>query len=426
MKKLWLLIVLVLAVIGGSQAQESFPALPGKIAYTGTDHNVYVISHENGSRETRGLTADASPMRRYQWPTWSTDGRLAYFCCDARYMRGQMLLEAYISRDASAEGKLIYAQDNEALTYAYWSPADCSDGNACRDLAVLVSRPSRPFKVEVIRDDARQPSSRSVGSGVPFYFSWSPDGTRLAGQINNEQFRVYDIGASGDSRALIGAPGRMQAPQWSPLDDRVLVAALNDDNLTSDIEVLDGDSINVLQDAVEGIVALSWSPDGQYIAYSVLSRERGSVLVVIDAQTGDLVSVARAGLIVGFFWSPDSQKIAYVTPSFSEGVNAATVSTVAQQGTVVLQWHVLTVATEAVESLAAFVPTGDMVYLLTYFDQFAQSHRLWSPDSRFLVYAEQAANSNGQITVLDTAAAGTVTYATYAIAQGNMGVWSYD
>jgi TolB protein len=218
----------------------------------------------------------------------------------------------------------------------------------------------------------------------------------------------------------------MQAPQWSPLDNRVLVAALNDDTVTSDIEVLDGDTIRVLQDAVEGIIALSWSPDGQYIAYSVLSRDRGSVLVVIDAQTGDLVSVARAGLIVGFFWSPDSQRIAYVTPSFSEGVKATTVSTAAQQGTIVLQWHVLTVATEAVESLAAFVPTSDMVYLLTYFDQFAQSHRLWSPDSRYLVYAEQAADGNGQITVLDTSAEGTVTYATYAIAQGNIGVWSYD
>lgn len=426
MKRLWLLIVLLLVVIGGSQAQEGIPVLPGKIALMGTDHNVYVFSNETGSRDVRALTADASSGRRYQWPTWSTDGRLAYFCCDVRFMRGQMLLETYISREASAAGKLIYAQDNEAFTYASWSPADCSDGTGCRDLAVLVSRPSQPFKVEVIRDDTRQPSSRSVGSGVPFYFSWSPDGTRLAGQINNAQFRVYDVRGSGDSRALIGAPGRMQAPQWSPVDNRVLVAALNDDTLTSDIEVLDGDSINVLQDAVEGIIALSWSPDGQYIAYSVLSRDRGSVLVVIDAQAGDLVSVARAGLIVGFFWSPDSQKIAYVTPSFSEGVKAATVSTAAQQGTVVLQWHVLTVATEAVESLTAFVPTAEMVYLLTYFDQFAQSHRLWSPDSRYLVYAEQGADGNGQVTVLDTAAGGTVTYAKYAIAQGNIGVWSYD
>jgi TolB protein len=426
MKRLWVLIVLMLTVIGGSQAQEGIPVLPGKIALTGTDHNVYVFSNATGSRDFRALTADASSDRRYQWPTWSTDGRLAYFCCDVRFMRGQMLLETYISREASAEGKLIYEQVNEAFTYASWSPANCSDGTECRDLAVLVSRPSQPFKVEIIRDDARQPSSRSVGSGVPFYFSWSPDGTRLAGQINNAQFRVYEVSESGDSRALIGAPGRMQAPQWSPLDNRVLVAALNDDTVTSNIEVLDGDSINVLQDAVEGIIGLSWSPDGRYIAYSVLSRDRGSILVIIDAQTGDLVSLARAGLIVGFFWSPDSQKIAYVTPSFSEGVKAATVSTAAQQGTVVLQWHVLTVATEAVESLATFVPTGDMVYLLTYFDQFAQSHRLWSPDSRYLVYAEQTADGNGQVTVLDTDAAGTVTYATYAIGQGNIGVWSYD
>jgi TolB protein len=373
--------------------------------------------------QSTALTTDASPQRRYQWTTWSTDGRLAYFCCDARFMGGQMRLETYISHDAEAAGKLIYEQENEALTYAYWAPASCVDSVACRDLAVLVTRPNRPFKVELIRDDPRSPSSQSVGSGVPFYYSWSPDATRMAWQLDNAQFRIYEIGAGSDGRALNGTPGRMQAPQWSPVDDRVLAAALNTDSVTSDIVLFEGNSVTTLQEAVEGVIALSWSPDGRYIAYSVLSRDRGSVLVVVDAETGDLVSLARAGIIVSFFWSPDSERIAYVTPSFNEGIRGGSVSTSAQQQTVTLLWNVMTVETEVTESFASFVPTNDMVYLLTYFDQFAQSHRLWSPDSRYLVYAELTADGSSQVTVLDTAADDTVTY---AVAQGDIGIWSYD
>ena len=55
--------------------------LSGKIAIIGTDYNIYTYLAD--TNEQIQLTQDASADQRYQFPTWSTDGRLAYFCCEA-------------------------------------------------------------------------------------------------------------------------------------------------------------------------------------------------------------------------------------------------------------------------------------------------------------------------------------------------------
>jgi hypothetical protein len=73
-------------------------------------------------------------------------------------------------------------------------------------------------------------------------------------------------------------------------------------------------------------------------------------------------------------------------------------------------------------SLQGFLPTRDMLYFLSFFDQFAQSHRLWSPDSRYLVYAELTSESRQLIHLLDTndPAAWPLT-----LTEGQIGIWSY-
>lgn len=417
MKHLWMALGIFFVLVGTVSGQSTPPNFPGKIAYIGPDFNVYVYA-ENANT---ALTDDATIQRHYQWPTWSNDGRLAYFCCDARFMLPPMRIETYISRNGLDSGKLIYAKEDEAFTYAYWSPSDCDEAAACRDLAVLLSRPNLPFKVEVIRDNSRTPSSKSVGSAAPFYFSWSPDGTRMVWQLNNRSLRLFDVDGDNEQSLVETPPGRMQAPQWSPVDDRVLVAALNADSETSDIILVDDGIATSLQEQVEGIIALSWSPDGRYIAYSVVSRQRGSVLVVVDSTSGEINSLARADVIPAFFWSPDSTQIAYVTPSIAGSASVST--TPAQNSTLRLQWNVLNIETEVVQSLSTFAPTNDMLYLLTYFDQFAQSHRLWSPDSRYIVYGESLENGEESVTILDTDSASGVTY---SIASGSIGIWSYD
>ena len=55
-----------------------------------------------------------------------------------------------------------------------------------------------------------------------------------------------------------------------------------------------------------------------------------------------------------------------------------------------LEWHVLDVATGRTRALKRFVPTQEFFSLLPFFDQYAQSIRLWDKMSRRLVYADTA------------------------------------
>ncbi|MBC8170118.1 MAG: hypothetical protein H7X77_00530, partial [Anaerolineae bacterium] len=124
------------------------------------------------------------------------------------------------------------------------------------------------------------------------------------------------------------------------------------------------------------------------------------------------------------FWSPDSQSIAFITPARrSAGTFDASYTPRLQQPELELTWSLLDLSDGSSQRLASFNPTNEMIYVITYFDQFAQSHRLWSPDSRALVYGEVTAEGDLIISILDIAADRVVPY---SIGQGVLGIWSYQ
>ena len=202
--------------------------------------------------------------RRYQWPTWSTDGRLAYFSISLD--DGQFETGAYISADGSVEGDLVYAGP-EAFNYAYWAPGNCDMGEQCRDLSVLLSSQSRGMFVELIRDGLAEVESITAGiGGPPFYYSWSPDGGRMLWQRNNQRFDIYDANTDRVTDTLVEMPGTIFAPAWSPVDDRLLFGAVNA-NDTTDLVIVGNDERQVLETGFEGLISFGWSPDGNLVAY---------------------------------------------------------------------------------------------------------------------------------------------------------------
>lgn len=428
--------------IGGIQAQDvpggAGVDVPGKIAYIGADFNVGVVEPSTANKIM--LTTDAADTRRYQWPTWSTDGRLAYFCCDLNFVTRPTDVQIYISRDAEDPGKLIYETGNEGFTYAYWSPMNCAGGDTCRDLAVLLSRFDAPtFKVEVIRDNGSAPTTRTVGTGAPYYYSWSPDGQSMAWQRNNQSVDLYDAANDEFISTLSQQAGAFPAPAWSPTDGRVLFGALNQSARSTDLSIALNDDVTVLKSDIEGALAFSWSPDGRFVAYRTLTRSEGAgPLILLDAATGQETARSRTG-VVAFFWSPDGNRIAHLTFSQREATPGAENDgfsvdasqtfnlplVAAQEDTVFLEWNIWDVTSGSEVIIGQFIPTVEMIYLISYFDQFSQSHRLWSPDSRFLVYAAEANDGSGTQTVniLDTTTTNAVPF---PVARGTIGIWSYD
>lgn len=396
----------------------TLPSLPGQIAYIGVDGNVYALDTNKGS--PTALTSDGSLNQPYEWPTWSTDGRLAYF--HAQLNDQGYTTHVFVSPDYNTPGTDLYTADGEIFTYAYWSPQNCADGANCRDLAVLLSNPvDGLFSVRLVRDAADTSHQDLIGLGAPFYYSWSPDGLRMLWQRNNERVDIFNTVTPDDIQNLSQAPGLFQSPAWSPIDDRWLFGTLAEDGQSTDLVVVSSSETRVLDSQLSGLVSFSWSPNGDYVAYT---HENGQ-LSVVNSQTGERVVQSAVSGIYAFFWSPDSKNLAYITlatqPASISVYNSGKMAAVVQDS-VGIAWSVLNVESGLTHQYSAFKPTQEMLYLLSFFDQFAQSHRVWSPDSRYLIYSEIPPTGNPIISIMDTTATDTVPF---SIAQGLIGIWGF-
>jgi TolB protein len=428
MKTAFLLLICLFLVSAISAQDSGLPQLPGKIAYVGTDFNVYTL--DSTTHERAAITDDAGRVadrvRFYQWPTWSRDGRLSYFQTetDGRTMQE---LRAFISEDGTAAGEEVYMTDERSFTYAYWSPQNCTEGESCRDLAVLMSTQAG-FVVERLRDSSEESSSETIGTAPgQFYFSWSPDGSRMLWQRSGQTLDVYSTVDNEVVETLTQLPGRFSAPMWSPVDDRLLFGARSEDGAATDIVIVSPDgSAQPLVSGLAGQVAFAWSPDGNAVAYT----EDQGTLFVVDAVSGEQISRSASTGVLGFFWSPDSSRIAYVTLASEPGSitamdsknDLAKLAAQAQEFPP-LSWSVLDVETRTVWRSGSFTPTRDLIYLLSFFDQFAQSHRIWSPDSRHIVYSEMTADNRPVISILDTTQELPVPL---SVADGLIGIWSFE
>src|SRR5688500_14850043 len=95
-------------------AQETvLPVLPGQVAYVGSDYNLYTL----GGGAVTMLTDDAGPdddqIQVYQWPTWATDGRLAYFRLSITRDGQVTATDAFVSVNGVDTGTELYHGDRE-------------------------------------------------------------------------------------------------------------------------------------------------------------------------------------------------------------------------------------------------------------------------------------------------------------------------
>jgi TolB protein len=145
----------------------------------------------------------------------------------------------------------------------------------------------------------------------------------------------------------------------------------------------------------------------------------------MDAATGE-VRVLSDEPIIAFFWSPDGRYLAALSVARNgEGdINAQAGKERAgklglQQNLPRLRLLVYNVAAEEGRLLFSFVPTFTFAtQFLPFFDQYALSHRLWSPDSSALVLP-MVENGRNQIFIINI-----VTGQKRFLADGSMPFWS--
>lgn len=247
--------------------------------------------------------------------------------------------------------------------YLNWS----SDGE---QIGVLHAGVGGSFDLTLVDPEAS--SATQLDSGSPYYFSWSPDSDALVVHVGADRLEIFDESAAPTD---IGpASPRFFAPRWVPAG----IFYLGQDGLT--LRNNDGTSM-VFPAPPSGQVSINPNPQGSLVAVHSLGATGGmtvglghlaveepNTVSIIDIDTGTS-QVASTSLSVGSFWSPDGARLLILE------VNAD------QRAVDVVIWE----AGETRLLTTIEIPGSLITEALAFFDQYAQSWRLWSPGSDAIV-----------------------------------------
>jgi TolB protein len=388
-----------------------------RIAYIDPNEQLSTVAPDGSAR--RQLTDD---NRSHQFPAWSPDGsRLAVVSDDS--------LITYLDRDAAEETgafNVLYADDNDRPFYLYWAPDS-------RGVSFLTSHPEG-IALHLANVDPI-PASQTLAIGQPFYWDWDPSGDEI----------LIHSGASGDDSRLaylnqdrneisenIADPGLFQAPGFA-FDGRYMAYAQVDDFGVNQVTIhgIDDQKQNTEQSL--GQVAMSWSPVDHLLAYISSDGQIRSYygpLKLVNAESGDRRTLI-SDTVIAFFWSPDGRSIAYftVTELSEDSIQVKAESSKRdslskpsmQENRLRLELWAVGISGQEPKRLITFEPSRVfLTQFLPFFDQYALSHRLWSPASDALVIPITEGESSLLYIVPVNGESPT------PVAPGSIGFWSHQ
>jgi len=347
---------------------------------------------------------------------WSHDGQRLMF---AESERNQSRISS--ARPDGQQTRVLYESERtSAPFYLYGSPDD-------RHVAFLLPDSAEGMQLHIAETD-RPNSAQAAVPGQPNYSSWSPDGRALLVHIGGARAEAYvgtyDLSAAA-TQTIETQPAAFQAPFWSPTGEaRWLYARRSGSG--GELVIGAEKASRTLAEFDDGIT-FGWSPDGRRVAYALNTRDSFLYerLTVIDLAASSSQVVFK-GNVLAFFWSPDSRKLAYLTgalvePSPIGRAGGLAAPAMPQRRTLEVTWHVLDLISGRAIDLNTFQPTESFIYLIQYFDQFAQSAAVWSPDSRSLVYTGQPLIGKRGVYVIDAQDAARPRF----VGPGDFAIWSW-
>ncbi|MDA0770021.1 MAG: hypothetical protein BZY79_00365 [SAR202 cluster bacterium Casp-Chloro-G4] len=352
------------------------PASTNRIAYVDEDGVIRTVRWDGSGAVI--ISPDVEGF--FTWPTWSPDsGRLVYsgVTGSGENIRMSLFASGSNGRDATeifaGEDGVTGLLAQGVIHYPLWSP----DGDKVAFIAATADG------LTLFMDDlSADPSAQALLDNGPLWISWAPDSEHLLAHRADEHFLINsDEDLNVDPLGLTDVETRV--PAWSP-DGTSFVTGLRANRT----------QYHILGSGVSGgeaaaprrllttspIPAYLWSPDGNYIsiahssrplAYLGLSLDVYASLSVYSDTDADPLLIVREPMLA-HFWSPNGRQIAYARLSEKSGV---------------LRWVVLDIASGERKALVDFVPSVAQLTMFQFFDQYAYSHSLWSPDSDALVFA---------------------------------------
>ncbi len=407
------------AVATSPSVIQSTPTATASIADPANAINRIAFVNSDGQVET--MAPDGSDGRVisdetnvFLFPTWSPTG--AYVAA----IGGGTVYRLADSTTTVVES--LYASRNQNPFYLYWSP----DG---RFISFLANHPGGMGLFLAPTDASEEAQLLELGS--PFYWDWTADSAKVLihtgfrGQEARLALLDVDSGLAGRNAAM---PGSFQAPDISR-DGRYWAYAELDENGSSWLIIAETTTGTVQRQRHAGQVALSWSPTADQLAF--ISGGAGRLdfsgpLQLMDAETGETRLLSRE-TVLAFFWSPDGRYIAAITGDavpegiIAEGNGRNRLSKSAQQHpAITLNVSLIDTDTGEKRFLTAFEPTLTFItQFLPFFDQYALSHRLWSPASDAIVLPSRDGDTNNILVV-------PITGDPQRLASGDMPFWSQN
>jgi TolB protein len=340
----------------------------GRLLVVDPDDRAVLADLDSGARVLLGVEPSLPPgSGRIPMKTvvWSRAGQWAACAVDSGEVDGIQEVRIY---EGGPKDMRVVAP---AVAAFYLNPSPCG-----RYLSHLSPG---PLGLELAVSDIASGELRVLERGQPLFWSWSPDASRIAVHVGD---RATVISLDADTAELLTeTAGPFQAPWWMPDGSIVFVA---DDQIVSQGP---GRSVSPIAD-VPHVGRFAVDPDGRRLAFVDIVDDNAS-LVVLDLLTGqrEVVSVEP---VAAFFWSPEGRHLAALGLA----------------GPGLLQW-IVSDGREIVR-LAPFRPgTRWLREVLPFFEQYAQSHAVWSADGTQLVAPAVAGDGSPEAVIqsIDEAAA---------------------
>lgn len=374
-----LLGLVALASLGCTRNQAPAAVPTPRLAYVGLDGQVYTLPLDGGDPRRVSTVAGEAPLpagqRFARWPTWSPDGaRLAFMRYELSRLAENRATIFVVADDGSSLTKVFESTD-EAPIYMGWAP----DGS----LVTLLTQRGQGLRLQLLDPTGAAPP-REVAAGSPLYYAWSPDAQRLLVHLNGDH-RAADNAAlqlvaptnPAGAEELTSKPTDFRAPSWSSDGKRMAFVSQAPGGQAA-LAVQEAGATEPNRVAIVGSEpALLWSPTADRLAFSSRVNDQlplYSGLETIKADGSERQRVADGG-VAAFYWSPDGKRLAYAGLDRTERA---------------LSWFVADPDGKNRRQLASFVPSEEQFAMFRFFDQYAQSHGLWSPDGKYLVWTGHA------------------------------------
>ena len=248
-------------------------------------------------------------------------------------------------------------------------------------LSFLLGDPSRGLSL-VLAEVKESTPVRIVTTGMPLYFDWSAAPGQVAlhtlalNSDHTEQVSLMSLTPTTQNVIKVLSSGRtpFKTPAWSP--DGKHLAYIANNHAESNIIVADADATHPrsVVSLPVGENSLVWAPDSAHLAYATALTAQDPTyngIKLVDIATANSKWLTKDD-VAAIFFSPDSRHLAFI------GV---------PEEKPYYTWSVVDVKTGAQKALGNFLATPDESTAYRYFDQFAVSHTIWSPDSSAFIYA---------------------------------------